>query len=156
MALAVIQATTAEMEKNETLFSYIIFGLDQTPYITRTLLPRVGDQRPLLHRIHRPDYDPYHHNHPWKTAQFTILSGGYTEQRLVDGAIVERVLRVGDVNQLDADTFHHVSAVEPNTWTFGIVGERVQDWGFLVDGEFVVYTEYFKRKNHIVTFGGKS
>lgn len=164
MVLAVIQAASAQLEKNDTLFTYTIDGFDKSPYLTRTLFPRVGDHRPILHHIHRPDQDPYPHNHPWKTAQFIVLSGGYTEQRLTDfdlgagnpGHMVERVLRPGDTNRLDADTYHHVSAVEPNTWTFGIVGERVQEWGFLTDEGFVEAYEYFRRKNHTVTFGGKS
>jgi len=156
MALAMFQAATAQLEKNDVLFTYTIDGFDQSPYITRTLFPRVGNVRPILHRLHRPDYDPHPHNHPWKTAEFLILCGGYTEQRLVGSRMVERVLHAGDSNRLDAGTFHHVSAVEPDTRTFGIVGERVQDWGFMVDDEVVPHSEYFRRKNHIVTFGGKS
>lgn len=155
-ALLAIQKWTAQRDKNDLLYTYTIFGFDQSPYLTRTLFPRVGDVRPILHYIHRPDADPHLHNHPWKTAEFVVLTGGYTEERLVDGRPVERTLRPGDSNRLDAETFHRVSSIEPDTWTFGIVGERVQTWGFLVDGEIVPFHEYFALRGHVAPIGGMS
>lgn len=155
IALAAFSAALAERPENHEAWTYTILGFDGDPYITRTLLPRIGGLRPMLHRIHREDRDEHLHNHPWATAEFRILSGGYTEDRLVDGKIVRSALMPGDVNRLTASTFHRVVDVEPNTWTLGLVGERVQEWGFLVDGAVVLSAEYFKRKGY-VSNGGQS
>lgn len=151
--LAAFSAALGEMPRNGSAWTYTIFGFDKSPYLTRTLLPRIAGHRALLHRIWREDADPYMHNHPWKTARFLIVSGGYIEERLVGEHIETRVLRPGDVNELNASTFHRVTTVKPHTWTLGIVGERVQDWGFLVAGELVVSAEYFARKGHIAEAG---
>lgn len=155
VALAAASQALADLSKDGPLFTYTIRGFDGSPYITRTLLPRLGGLRPLLHRIHREDQDRHMHSHPWLTAQFQILSGGYTEERLVDGAVVTRTLKPGDVNVIDASTFHRVTHVEPDTWTFGIVGERVQDWGFLVDGVLVPSEVYFAAKGRRAADAGK-
>lgn len=134
--------------RNDHAWTYTIRGFDGSDYITRTLLPRLAGLRPLIHRIHREDADPYMHNHPWQTARFVILSGGYSEERKLGNSTQYRFLRPGDINELNAETFHRVGHVEPNTWTLGLVGERVQDWGFLVDGEFVLSADYFARKGY--------
>ncbi len=153
--LETIQAITAASSENGDLWTYTIKSIAGDPYLTRTLLPRVAGRRPVLHRIHRADNERHLHNHPWATATFRILAGGYTEERLVDGAIVERVLRPGDENDLTASTFHRVRDVLPGTWTFGLLGERTQDWGFLVDGVFVPHKEYFIAAGY-VSVDGKS
>lgn len=161
--LAAIQAGSSALalEKNDNFFTYTIYGFDGQPYITRTLLPRADGSRVILHRIHREDFDEHPHNHPWKRATFTVLAGGYDEERLVNldypkGAMVKRTLRPGDVNQLDDKTFHRISRVEPGTWTLGVLGERAQSWGFLVDGELVDWIDYFQRKGHRVQVQGIS
>lgn len=155
-ALIAISALLAEVPQNHDAWTYTIHGFDGSPYLTRTLFPRVGELRPMLHRIHRPDADRHLHNHPWKTARFRILTGGYVEERLVDGVVQRLTLRPGDVNELDANTFHRIDSIEPNTWTFGLVGERVQDWGFLVDGVVVPHAEYFASKGYKPTAPGVS
>jgi hypothetical protein len=152
-SLAVFSAAFAEMPQNKHAWTYTIFGFDGSPYLTRTLLPRVRGRRLMLHRIHRPDSDRWLHNHPWKTAAFLILGGGYTEERLVDGDVVKFVLKPGDVNRLDANTFHRITSIEPNTWTLGLIGERVQDWGFLVEGELILWRAYFATQGHAVGEG---
>jgi hypothetical protein len=126
------------------------------------LFPRLRDHghRVLLHRIHRPDERTDHpHNHPWATAVFRILSGGYTEWRahsIDDPRTIEQTFRPGDVNRLDQDAFHSVIEVLPNTWTIGLVGARVQDWGFLVDGRVVPNAEYLGSRARVPhpTVGG--
>ena len=154
-----IANVAARREKNDEFFSCVIRSFDGDPYITRTLFPRGGgDHRTVIHQIHRADFDPHVHNHPWRTARFMILAGGYVEERLVDssesfgkqGRIVERRLGPGDVNELDATTFHRISSVEPGTWSIGVLGPRVQDWGFLVDGALVGWRDYFAQKGHPV------
>ena len=88
MGMAALQSALGELPRNDRAWSYVI-GTGGVPYITRTLLPRVAGRRPMLHRIHRPDADAHLHNHPWRTCRSFILSGGYTEERLVDGEVVQ-------------------------------------------------------------------
>ena len=147
-ALAAFQSALAELPQNSHAWTYTIRGFDGSPYLTRTLLPRIGGHRLMLHRIHREDQDRHCHNHPWATARFLILSGGYVEQRVVGAHIAETAFQPGDINRLTHDTFHRISYVAPDTWTLGLIGERVQDWGFLVDGAVVPHAEYFARKGY--------
>ena len=147
---AALQALSSALvgPREHDAWTYTIPGFDGSPYLTRTCLPRLNDHRPLIHQIHRADADPYLHNHPWGTASFLILSGGYVEERLTPEGVVTRELKVGDTNDLNASTFHRVTSVLPDTWTFGIVSDRVQGWGFLVDGKLVPSREYFARRGY--------
>lgn len=146
-ALGALAGALHELPNNRYLWSYMIKGLDGSPFMQRTLFPRIAGHRLLIHHIFRADEEPWVHNHPWRTARFLVISGGYTEQRLVDGKILLRSFSPGDVNRLDASDFHRVDSVLPGTWTIGVAGEHCQDWGFLVDGEgLVLHEEYMERK----------
>jgi hypothetical protein len=107
--------TIGALPRNRSLWAYTIMGVDGSPYITRAFGPRVRGWRPLLHRIHRPDADRAPHNHPWRRARFIVASGGYVEERLTDRGPVRRQLSVGDVNVLDADVYHRIIQVLPDT-----------------------------------------
>lgn len=150
-AHGVLHGVLSRLPRNGVLWSYTIHGADGSPYVTRTLLPRVLGHRVLVHRIWREDRDPWHHNHPWSTAAFLILCGGYAEVRRdrLSGADVVRHLAPGSVNVIGADDFHRVAVVVSATVTVGVVGERCQEWGFLVDGEGLVLSEdYFARRSY--------
>lgn len=155
-ALAAVQAGLSEVPENSHAWTYHIRGFDKSLYLSRTILPRLFGARPLIHRIWRADADVFLHNHPWAWARFLCVSGGYTEERLVRGEIVRRAVMPGDVNAIDRDTFHSAVCVLPNTWTVGVVGPRVQDWGFLVDDVVVPHKEYFARVGHDVQVSGVS
>lgn len=149
-ALGAIAGALRELPRNGVAWTYTIDGYDATPYITRTLLPRVAGRRVVIHQIHRYDSDRWMHNHPWRTAAFMVAAGGYMEDRIVGGEVVRRTLSPGDVNRLDAHDRHRVVSVLPGTWTIGIVGDRCQDWGFFVDDEgFVAHADYFARRAYI-------
>jgi len=157
-ALAQVSKMTSELPENKQLWTYTIRGFDGSPYITRTMLPRVGDLRTIIHKIHRADADPHMHNHPWATARFLILNGGYTEEREIPpivpgacGGLQITQYRPGDVNYINANDYHRVVDVEPETWTLGIVGDRIQDWGFMAKGVHVPHAEYFARKGHFIS-----
>ena len=150
MALAALSAALGEVPNNSHAHTYTIFGLvDKSPYLTRTLLPRLGAHRPVIHRIWRPDADEHMHNHPWAHASFLIVSGGYVEERLGSPVPVRTTYHPGDVNHLTKDTFHRIVDVEPNTWTLGLLGPREQSWGFLVNGKTVPFREYFALHGHV-------
>lgn len=149
-----VAGALGELPRNDWAWFYAIRGEDGSPYLGRAILPRILGRRVLLHRIFRADADREPHNHPWRRATFLILRGGYVDERWEDGGrrIVRRALRPGDVNQIDAADFHRVTDVLPGTWTIGLVGERCQAWGFLVEGEGVVPLEAFvARKRREVT-----
>jgi len=147
--LARIPRALARLPRNRLLWSYVIRGVDGSPYITRSIGPRLSGGRPILHRLHRPDADRHPHNHPWRRARFWILNGGYLEERASPGGRGPAVLRwflPGDANDFAADTYHRLIEVLPDTWTFGVAGERTdEEWGFLVDGAHVPHEEYFAR-----------
>lgn len=157
--LARVPRLLARLPRNRLLWSYVIRGIDGSPYITRSIGPRIAGRRPILHRLHRPDADRHPHNHPWRRARFWILNGGYLEERVAshDRTILRLEERAalrgrtslrwylpGDANDFVADTYHRLVEVLPDTWTFGLVGERTdEEWGFLVDGAHVPHEDYF-------------
>lgn len=125
------------------------------PYLTRVLLSRMihflRDHLNVgvyLHHFHRPDVDQHLHNHPWSWTKSLVLSGAYVETRLVPnpdplsagGKVEIRV--VGRTNSLTKDDYHKVDLLCGDVWTLFIVGPRVQDWGFLVEGEHVPWRKY--------------
>lgn len=142
--VGVTWSTLSLLPRNGTLWAYTIRGADGSPYVDRVLLPRVFGRRVILHRIYRADRDPWMHNHPWRTARFLILSGGYAEERpAIDGGRNTRWLGPGDVNRLHASDFHRIVHVVPNTCTIGLLRDRCQDWGFLVDDRDLVPAERY-------------
>lgn len=140
--LSRISSAFARLPENRHAWTCTITGSSDEPHITRTLSSRVFGYRVLLHRIHGPDPDPHLHSHPWKSASFLIVSGGYTEERLEHGVRMRRTYLPGDVNRITTSTFHRIIEVEPDTWTLGLVGPCVQDWGFLVGGAVIPQPEY--------------
>jgi hypothetical protein len=139
---------------------------DGSPYLTRTVLWGADclethdasiPSHAFVHEIHSADGDRHMHDHPWKWAASVILSGGYTERRIghwtSDGKtinwfpVVERTHRVGDLSLLNPKEYHSIVAVEPNTVTLFLCGREISDWGFLVDGEHVPHSAYFKRSD---------
>lgn len=105
--LAAVSAFLAEVPQNSHAWTYHIRGFDQSLYLSRTLLPRLGSARPLVHRIWREDADRHMHNHPWAWARFLIVSGGYVEERPgLLGTTRETFYGPGDVNRLTAKTLH--------------------------------------------------
>ncbi len=93
-----------------------------------------GDQRYpwgvyLHHFLVDDDYEL--HNHPFQAASL-ILTGGYTETRIVDGKYIWRELRPGMINRLGPDTMHRVDLLDPKrgAWTLFFYWGRTPSWGF--------------------------
>lgn len=128
--------------------------VDNSPYLTRVLFPRVFGFRPMLHKFHRPDGDRALHNHPWKWAFSIVLRGSYTEERLLDEEeingtearrTVTRIVRWFNVLR-DTD-FHRVRELHgEEVWTLFVTGPRIQGWGFLDGDEFTEWRTYIDRK----------
>lgn len=119
-----------------------IAGENGQPYLERYMIARWGrngEHTIFLHRFLDSDSDQGVHDHPWDSKSL-ILSGGYTEERLIkeniNGVPVERII-LRDVkplsfNKIEKDTFHRIilkDKVAP--WTLFYHGPRVKSWGFL-------------------------
>ena len=122
-----------------------IYGEDGTLYLSRYRvlgwMPGSNWRWPVsiyLHNIHRADLDDAEHNHPWNWAVSLILHGAYLETR--GGSVRWRV--AGQLNKLDANTFHRIEAVQGGVWTLFVVGPKGKSWGFNVPGRgFVPWRE---------------
>ncbi len=137
------------------------------PYMTRYYLlggPRTGKGASgwrkhlpgnvFLHCFHASDM-PIPHNHPFPGTSL-ILKGRYREYRAIpttcdlysrEGAVyASRDLGPGDLNQLDAETYHWVELLTPEVWTLFVAGARVQDWGFLTSEGHVPWRQYKARR----------
>jgi hypothetical protein len=149
--LSALAWVLSKLPKNGFLWAYTIKSLEGEPYITRVLLPRIGKERRMIHRIHKSDDDRDMHNHPWDRSRTRILAGGYLEERAVKGVVGATEWnwrRPGDRAELDAQDFHRIAIVAPRTWTLFTVGARVQVWGFSTPGGFVDYETYFAQRGH--------
>lgn len=102
-----------------------------------------------LHCFHRSDADRELHNHPFEKSFSIILSGGYSEERRVGRGVSRRNLEAGDINIIDANTFHRVDlkstgSGELEAWTLFVVSGRSQSWGFWdrVTGKFTPWRTF--------------
>ena len=51
LGLGALAGALREMPKNDSAFTYDIIGFDNSQYLTRTLLPRFGARRVILHAL---------------------------------------------------------------------------------------------------------
>lgn len=128
-------AAAQSTDRGNGLRGYVI--PDKTsgaPYMTRILFPRVFGVRPMLHHIHRPDYDRDLHDHPWAWSVSILLRGSYDEERPAPchhsdcTRTVKRHVRW--LNVIRASDWHRISELHGNVWTLFVTGPRVQKWGF--------------------------
>jgi hypothetical protein len=91
-----------------------------------------------IHCFHASDEQPAH-NHPWSWSRSLILRGSYREARVIGQlqgggeVVLHHTYGVGQVNCINADTWHYVTLQTPEVWTLFFAGPRVQCWGF-IDG----------------------
>ncbi len=90
-----------------------------------------------VHHIVRPDADRHLHDHPFN---FRTLLQGWNVELRPDGG---RTITAGETYRAPATRWHRISQLsEGGVWSLFIMGRRVNDWGFLVDGEKVPWREY--------------
>ena len=102
----------------------------------------------VLHHFVEADPDRYLHNHPYSiTAQ--VLEGYYVEERWdpVNKVSLLDTKRPNSVNLIQPDTYHRVERImmseeSGGVWTLSHMGPKVQEWGFLVDGEHIHHEKY--------------
>ena len=148
--------------EDDTRWAYTITTGD-SKYLTRILLSRLLGLKDLLgigvyiHNFHREDIDQHLHNHPWGWAFSVVLSGSYTEERMVGlgepemvgilesrqvRQVITDVRRVRFFNRLTKNDYHKVLQLHGDVWTLFITGPRIQDWGFLVNGRHIPWKQY--------------
>lgn len=131
-----------------------IYGLDGSLYLQKyRIWPRHRSNTPkynlYLHRFLRPDEDLELHNHPWRWCVSFILSGGYTEERLLPNGQREcRVLKPGMINVIKPHTFHRVAKLsDKEAWTLFATSSKSRSWGFLrADLDFVNWRDFLRMK----------
>ena len=118
-----------------------ITGDEESTYLTRYSLPRMGPLRVNLHVFHRSDFDE-HHDHPWPFIS-VILWRGYIEhtdvgsKRKYPGMVLFR----------GAKHKHRVELIDnKKAATLMLMGKRVRDWGFFTSAGWVKWTSYFRTK----------
>lgn len=144
---------------------YYDCGLEWHEVRKRTLGSRVleyltGYSSIRLHHINRKDHDRDLHSHPFDYRTF-VCKGFYAE--VYDDLVVKvsrvdnlmlrlgphgrRVIFAGDTQTGAAQKFHRISEVAPGgVWTLFCMTRNSNDWGFLVDDQFVLSRDYFKAK----------
>ena len=109
----------------------------------------------FLHKFHKSD-DLVLHDHPWSFATL-ILRGGYWEWKPQFDHIGNKIGEIakwcgpGSFRCASANTYHRVELdPEVECWTLFMPGRKQQDWGFLVQNQWVQWEQYLankKRKN---------
>lgn len=124
-----------------------------------------------LHHINRKDHDRDLHSHPFDYRTF-VCKGYYAEVFQDDvkeytwkwtdrvtgiyhcvtkwtnkGPHGRRVIFAGDTQTGTGQKFHRISEVSPGgVWTLFCMTNNLNDWGFLVDDQFVLSRDYFQAK----------
>lgn len=132
-SLATLSQQTIQAFADAALPPPRVIPNEHGPYLSRyTLAGSPGEGHLFLHHFHADDASDELHSHPWSGTSL-ILAGSYMEERMVNGAIRERVLNPGDINVLAPDTFHRVELLdqEHGVWTLFSAGVRVQEWSFM-------------------------
>lgn len=102
-------------------------------YLTRWTLLQLFGWALLLHKMHRPDQDRCHHDHPWRFVTL-VLWGGYVEEIMVDEGVRTRRNRPGTLLYRPALHTHRVSGLPRGScWTLVLRGPYQRVWGFRND-----------------------
>lgn len=115
----------------------VITGHQSEAYLERYHLLRLPfGYQVYLHRFVASDPGRALHNHPWMSAYSLLLSGGYTEQRLIhkelDPQVVSRRVTPGSVNRIGSGVYHRIE-LQPGeqAWSLFVHGPSHKSWGFL-------------------------
>lgn len=118
-------------------------------YLTRLHIVKTPWFAVCLHWLHKPDPEPYLHNHPVSFLS-VILRGAYTELRIKPDKRLwycpPLYLRHKWFNYIRAcfTDRHRIVAVLPGTLTLCFMGPKKQDWGFFTPKGWVYWKDYYR------------
>lgn len=107
-------------------------------YITRLHIVQTPLFAICLHWLHKPDPEPYQHDHP-VTFLSIILRGGYTERR--NGKL--RWRRWFNFIRASYNDVHTILEVLPNTLTLCFMGPKRREWGFHKPRGWQYWRDYY-------------
>lgn len=110
-----------------------------TDYLKRHYLIRTKWLGAFIHQFWSSDEDGVH-DHPWNNITF-ILRGGFYEE-LADGQVLWR--KPGYFHYRRAEEFHRIilkPGTEGKVWTLLFRFKRRRQWGFLVNKEWVHFSQ---------------
>lgn len=111
----------------------------ESRYITRLHLIKTPWFAICLHWLHKPDPEPYDHDHPVSFLSI-ILRGGYSEFR--NGRL--RWHRWFNYVRASVDDCHTIVYVKPHTLTLCLMGPKVREWGFYRPGlGWIYWKDYY-------------
>ena len=141
---------------------HVIPGSDGSVYLRRYGVADLPDGGHVyLHRIERSDEDDALHSHPWSANALILVEGYREERRIVDTtsptgyAIDRHRFKPGDVNPIEADTFHRIDLIDGRpAWTILLTGpkravaEGQASWSFWdpVTGAVIGYEDFLAAK----------
>jgi len=110
-----------------------IFSNNDRPYLYRIYLGQWFGWTAYLHHFVSADAGRWVHDHPFDGFA-VVLSGGYTEERLVALSWPRLELetrRVRFFNWVAGQCFHRIRDTKANTWTLFVHGRKFKGWGFI-------------------------
>jgi hypothetical protein len=119
-------------------------------YITRLHVIKTPWFAICLHWIHKPDPEPYLHDHP-VTFLSVVLRGGYTEMRRKLWQSDGRWNRKHEVRwfnwvRADGRDQHSICEVKPRTLTLCFMGPKTREWGFHTMDGWVYWKDYYREQ----------
>jgi hypothetical protein len=110
-------------------------------YIVRLHLIKTPWFAVCLHWFHKPDPEPFDHDHPVSFLSF-ILRGGYTEQR--NGAVRRR--RWFNFVRASESDRHTIVALHGKPLTLCLMGPKTREWGFHRPSGWIGWKDYYAAK----------
>lgn len=119
-------------------------------YITRLHIIKTPWFAVCLHWLHKPDPEPFLHDHP-VTFLSIILRGGYVEVRRrvkPDGLTHLSLRRRYWLNFIQATNqdCHRIVQVKPHTLTLCLMGPKRREWGFHTREGFIYWRNYYTQQ----------
>lgn len=109
----------------------------------------------VLHQFHQSDSTSLLHNHGWSWGLSFVLSGGYIEEKLINGEVIRRTVKPFSFNFIRPHEYHRVELIEKEAWTLFLRGPRLNEWFYKDRKSFatVKWNEHVKLGSPVVVNG---
>lgn len=122
-------------------------------FLHRWALLTVGRFRIRIHNIRAVDVTPFLHSHPFHYVS-VVLSGGYTEQVLVDAEVVVNTFTRGKIINGSPKKFHKITSCLPNTYTLFFAWYIDRPWELVTHPMIVADPTYVDMPDGIYLHNG--